>query len=299
MSRPSIGSKQSLPRRSLPSLLWLGFFVAYGGCDDELPPLPAGSAGSSSGTTATQAESTGAPPVTSGTDPTSDPGSTEGPSSADSTTGGPPDPTTGSSGPDPSGGSSTGGLELEGDPPAPASYTAVDDGDFTLLGDNDDFTNFSDNGNRVQILPLRDENFPPGVDYCTVGSDAQLNDLQQWARAQLQPTVPKTWYYDVTITAVAEEDGESEFALVVNGEIVDTMTTPVTDRTPGVGDMDDYAHIWEGVPLFLGDTIEIWGKAHSNLGLEEGAGCRNWSPTYAWARGRWRLLDLAPTPGVE
>lgn len=295
MSCPPFVSKPGLA-----GLLLLGVVGVVGACDRE----PGGTAADTSGTTGSGAESSTMTPDTSGGDTTSGP-QTGGPQTGDetsadaSTTGEPPEVTTGSSGPESSGSSdSTGGLELEGDPPAAASYTATDDGDFSLLGDDDMFTTFSDNGNRVQILPLRDENFPPDINYCTVGSDEELNDLQQWARAQLVPAVPKTWYYDVTITTVVEEDGESEFALVVNGEIVETMTNPVTDSTPGVEDMDDHAHTWEMVPLLEGDTVEIWGKAHSNLTLEEGAGCRNWSPTYAWARGRWRELALAPTPGV-
>lgn len=289
MACPSIPATRSLPR----AFLLLGTLALA--CGEEPPDSSPG--GTSSGSTAAEPGSTSAA-ATGGSGATPEPGPTGGPSGDGSTGGLPPPQTTGSSGSDSSGSDSSGGLVLEGDPPAAATYTAVDDGDFVLLGDDDEFTTFSDNGDRVQILPLRDENFPPDVDYCTVGSDDELNGLQQWARAQLVPVVPKTWVYDVTLTAVVEEDGESEFALVVNGEIVDTVTNPVTDTTPGLDDMDDYAHVWESVPLYEGDTVEVWGKAHSNLGLEEAAGCRDWSPTYAWARGRWRLLELAPTPGV-
>lgn len=188
----------------------------------------------------------------------------------------------------------TDGLELEGDPPEPRTYVAVEGGDFTLLADDDAYTDFSPNGDRLQILPLRPENFPPEVDYCTEGSDAALNDLQQWARARLNDE-PKTWYYDVTLETVLEEDGESEYALVLNGEIVETLTNPVTEPAD---DMNDHTVTWTMVAIEAGDVVEVWGKAHSNLVLEEPPGCRDWSPTYAWARGRWKALSLVATPGV-
>ena len=193
--------------------------------------------------------------------------------------------------------SSSGGLILEGDPPPPASFSAIDDANFGRLPDDDEFTDFSINGNRLQIIPLRDENFPADVDYCTAGSDEVLNEEQQWARARLLGA-PKTWYYDVTITMVAEEDGESEFGLAVDGRLVGTTSAPPTASTPGVGDMDDATFTWEMVPISAGSEVEVWGRAHSNFALEEAPGCRDWSPTYAWARGRWRQLDLVATPGV-
>lgn len=193
---------------------------------------------------------------------------------------------------------STGGLDLEGDPPLPASYQAADEADFERLPDDDAFTDFAVEGNRLQILPLRDENFPPDLDYCTVGSDAELNDLQQWARAQLQADL-QTWYYDVTLTVVAEEDGESAFGLAIDGELFAMASAPSTKSTRGVGDMDDTTVTWEMVPIEAASVVEIWARAHSNFALEEPAGCRQWSPTYAWARGRWRQLDLVATPGVQ
>ena len=183
------------------------------------------------------------------------------------------------------------GLDLMGDPPATASFEAIDGGDFELLGDNDEFTFFTVNGRRLQIIPLRSENFDPGVDYCRVGSDAELNDLQQWARARLRAPL-RTWYYDVTIETVAEEDGESAFQLVINGEVQGEFTNPVTDDTPGVGDMDGVRHTWERIPIREGDRVEVYAKAHSNLTLIEGAACRTWRDTYAWARGRWLSLQL-------
>lgn len=194
--------------------------------------------------------------------------------------------------------SSSGGLPLEGDPPAPASYSAIDDSSFERLPDGDEFTDFSVNGNRLQILPLRDENFLPDFDYCTAGSDDTLNEQQQWARARLIGD-PKTWYYDVTLTMVAEEDGESEFGLAIDGELVGTTSAPATLTTPDVGDMDDATFTWEMVPIVAGAQVEVWGRAHCNFELEEAAGCRTWSPTYAWARGRWRQLDLVATPDVQ
>ncbi|MEM9188090.1 MAG: hypothetical protein AAGF12_02850 [Myxococcota bacterium] len=183
------------------------------------------------------------------------------------------------------------GIDLTGEPPAPVTLDATSGDDFELLPDNDDFTSFSTESRRVQILPLRDRNFPPGTDYRTAGSDTALNGLQQYARARVRQPL-QTWLYDVTIETVAEEDGESVYQLVVGGTVVGTFANPVTEITPGVEDMDRVQHTFEDIVIRDTDEVEIRAVAHSNLTLEEGANGRQWSPTYAWARGRWASLRL-------
>lgn len=185
------------------------------------------------------------------------------------------------------------GPTFEGDPPPERIYRAGDDADFMLLGDDDAFTSFSVEGSRVQVLPLRDENFPEDVNYCRAESDDELNGLQQFARARLV-AVSQSWLYDVTLDAVAESDGESVYQLVVNGEVVAESSNPPTASTAGLGDMDSYEHTWNAVVLRDTDEVELRAKAHSNLTLIEGAACRTWDDTYAWARGRWLTLRLTP-----
>lgn len=186
-------------------------------------------------------------------------------------------------------GETTGAADV---PPA-REFRAVNENDFALLPDNADFTNFQvEGGERLQIPPLREQNFPNDLDYCSAGSDAELNAAQQWARARLGPSL-EPWTYRVQLTVYAEEDGESPFAVAINGAPVAELAAPSTDE-PGVADLETTTIVFQEVSIAETDTVEIWAKAHSNLALEEGAECRNWSPTFAWARGRWVSVRFEP-----
>ena len=90
--------------------------------------------------------------------------------------------------------------------------------------------------------------------------------------------------YAATITTLAEEDGESTYRLLVNGAVVGTF------QNPRVGAGEDYAlqtHTWNSISLSNGDTIAVESDAHSNGLVPEGTG-------FAWSRGRWRQVSLAP-----
>lgn len=91
-----------------------------------------------------------------------------------------------------------------------------------------------------------------------------------------------TGAYDVSIATMPEEDGESTYRLFVNGTIVGEFTNPEETRPFGYA-----AHTWEDVELASGDTIRIASVPHSNRQIPEGDG-------YAFARGRWQHLVLAP-----
>lgn len=182
---------------------------------------------------------------------------------------------------------------FSGEPPDPITLEARDGDDFELLGDNADFTNFVREGGRVQILPLAAKNFPDDVNHCTVGSDAMLNGLQQYARAEVRDDV-RDWLYTVTLTTVVEEDGESEYQLVINGVVQQTVRNPETSGN--LGDMDSFEHVFDQVVIRSSDNVQVRARAHSNLELAEGGGCRNWNDTYAWARARWTRLRLEAAP---
>jgi hypothetical protein len=86
--------------------------------------------------------------------------------------------------------------------------------------------------------------------------------------------------YNVTIETMPEEDGESTYHLIINGEIKGEFTNPETDLAFGHA-----VHKWENIRINNGDTIRIASNTHSNGLIPENDG-------FAWARGRWSKLIL-------
>jgi hypothetical protein len=109
--------------------------------------------------------------------------------------------------------------------------------------------------------------------------------------AAAQTTFPgETYIYDVVLTTLGEEDGESSFKLFVNDAPVGLtyQNTPVSeadDNTP-------QTHTWTNVTVETGDTIEIHSNPHSN-GLFYDDPPANTLP--AFARGRWRQVQFTPS----
>jgi hypothetical protein len=88
--------------------------------------------------------------------------------------------------------------------------------------------------------------------------------------------------YDVTITALGETDGDCFYRLLVNGNVMGTrQNTPVTvDYTP-------QNHTFTNVAIPAGATLGVESNAVSNGLIPEAGG-------FAFARGRWTTLALAP-----
>lgn len=102
----------------------------------------------------------------------------------------------------------------------------------------------------------------------------------KWADAEVKFS-GNSGKFDITITTLAEIDGESTYRLLVNGQEAGSFQNPETKK--------DYActkHTWSGIALKTGDKITISAKAHTNGKIPERGGT-------AWARGRWRSLELA------
>lgn len=93
--------------------------------------------------------------------------------------------------------------------------------------------------------------------------------------------------YDVTITLMTEEDGESTYKLLINDTIVGTYRAPYIGEDSEF-DLQPYQYTWRGIEIQPGDTIGIASNAHTNGEIPEHGGT-------AWARGRWQALSLAPT----
>lgn len=91
--------------------------------------------------------------------------------------------------------------------------------------------------------------------------------------------------YDLSLTVYVEADGESSFRLLVDGKAVGaTFKNP---RVPKARDHDKHVHTWKGVSLKTGSKIQIQSNSISNGLIKEGSG-------YAWARGKWLTLAMAP-----
>lgn len=90
--------------------------------------------------------------------------------------------------------------------------------------------------------------------------------------------------YSITFTTITEEDGECTYQLHRNGEIVKTYVNPHIGHG-AERDLQPHVHEWGEIDLETGDTIAISSITHTNGEIPEGDGT-------AWARGRWRQLEL-------
>ena len=87
-------------------------------------------------------------------------------------------------------------------------------------------------------------------------------------------------YYNIILTSLTEEDGESTYRIKVNGKLVGEVQNPETSA-----DMQPYTHTLEKVPIRTGDVIQIESNTHSNGKIPEG-------DAFAFARGRWRSITF-------
>ncbi|BEU05036.1 hypothetical protein OAG1_38360 [Agarivorans sp. OAG1] len=87
--------------------------------------------------------------------------------------------------------------------------------------------------------------------------------------------------YDITITTLTENDGESSYRLVVNGQQLAEYTNPKS-----ANNYQATKHTWSNISLTQGDVIQIEFNSTSNGEVISSNG----QPDYA--RGRWRLLEL-------
>lgn len=91
--------------------------------------------------------------------------------------------------------------------------------------------------------------------------------------------------YQVRITTHTEEDGESSYRILTNGqEAAPTFQNPFIG--PGSDrDLKPHQHVWENVDLRNGDLLAIESNAATNGQIPEDGGT-------AWSRGRWQTLEF-------
>lgn len=102
--------------------------------------------------------------------------------------------------------------------------------------------------------------------------------------------------YDVVLTTMTEEDGESTYRLLVNGVVVHSFVNPFVGEGSPL-DLQPHTHTWSGIAVSNGDTIAIESNTATNGEIPEGTGT-------AWARGRWQKIEFTsdaslvnPPPG--
>ncbi len=101
--------------------------------------------------------------------------------------------------------------------------------------------------------------------------------------AQATTTFPgQNGLYEVIFTSVAENDGESEYILKINGTIKDTLLNPRIDEN--FKSVDHNLANWY---LSKNDIIEVSSKATTNKRIPEKDGT-------AWSRGRWSKIMFRP-----
>lgn len=98
--------------------------------------------------------------------------------------------------------------------------------------------------------------------------------------------------YDLTLTTLTEEDGESIYRLLIDGKAVATYQNPSVYNPPNSPlDLQPHTHTWPGISIPQGATIGIESNAATNGHIPEDGGT-------AWARGRWRQLEIAASTSL-
>lgn len=92
-------------------------------------------------------------------------------------------------------------------------------------------------------------------------------------------------FYNITLTSLTEEDGESTYRIKVNGELVAEVQNPETDA-----DMAEHKFDFEKVYIPTGAIVQIESNTHSNGKIPEG-------DAFAYSRGRWRSIAFQCTEG--
>jgi hypothetical protein len=147
----------------------------------------------------------------------------------------------------------------------PATYSYVARTDFPVLNAGE-VPYYADNGNNALAI------------------DASIvANRDKFARASHTFT-GNSGVYPMRITTLTEEDGESTYRLLVNGTVVGTYQNPYIG--PGSAfDLQPHQHVWNDIALNTGDVISIESNSDTNGEIPENGGT-------AWARGRWRSLEL-------
>lgn len=113
-------------------------------------------------------------------------------------------------------------------------------------------------------------------------ADGKWLGIKPNKQKEAQTTTPFTFKngsYDVVFVAVGENDGQSEFDILINNKSLGTFKPPLTKDIFEEGESSN--GLWENVKLKKGDKIKVIAKVGSADGKE-------------WARARWSGIIFAP-----
>jgi hypothetical protein len=111
---------------------------------------------------------------------------------------------------------------------------------------------------------------------------ANTSNQDKWAKASVTFD-GADGIYTLTLSTLTETDGESPYAVYVNGKLVGNYTNPVSAT-----DYQVKTKSFADVELKTGDVITVQSKAVTNGTIPEGSGT-------AYSRGRWRQIELEKT----
>ena len=106
-----------------------------------------------------------------------------------------------------------------------------------------------------------------------------INPKKQKEAQTTTPFTFKNGNYDLVFVAVGENDGQSEFNILINDKELGTFTPPLTKDLFEEGESSNA--LWENIKFKKGDKITVMAKIGSADGKE-------------WARARWSGIIFAP-----
>jgi hypothetical protein len=127
----------------------------------------------------------------------------------------------------------------------------------------------------IADFPIKDTGFYKHADGKWLG----INPNKQ-KKAQTTTTFTfKSGNYDMVFVAVGENDGQSEFKILINNKELGTFIPPLTQAVFEEGKKNN--KLWENVKFKKGDKITVIAKIGSTDGKE-------------WARARWSGIIFVP-----
>ncbi|WP_075589653.1 hypothetical protein [Labilibacter marinus] len=100
-----------------------------------------------------------------------------------------------------------------------------------------------------------------------------------FAASKVHLTAPEG-IYNITLTTLTEIDGESEYRLHVNGELIGKTQNTASDK-----DYEALKHTFKNISLNERNDIQVEFNSHSNGKIPEG-------DAFAFARGRWTMIEF-------
>jgi len=97
----------------------------------------------------------------------------------------------------------------------------------------------------------------------------------------------KAGTYNITLTTMAEIDGESTYKLLIDGKLVGRFTNPKTSQ-----DYKPTPKTWKNISVDKGATIRVEFNTATNSKAKQGN-------RKAYARGRWIALTLTPAGAAK